>query len=131
MMRFVFAAPLIGHGLAHLSGAIASWASNLEGFSDRPWILSSGVTLQSAIGRAFGLLWLAALVGFVGTGLGLVFRQEWWPALAIPAAVISLAAIIPWWKTVPPGAWVGAAFDLLVIIILLLPLKDRILDIVR
>jgi len=131
MIRFIFAAPVIGHGLAHLSGAIASWTSNVEGFSERPWILSSGITLQSGIGRAFGLLWLVAMVGFVGTGLGLLFRQEWWPALAIPTAVISLVAIIPWWKTVPPGAWVGAAFDLLLIIILLLPLKDRILDIFK
>ncbi len=131
MIRFVFAVPLIMHGLAHMSGFVASWTSNLVGFSERPWILSSGVALQSSAGRAFGLLWLVATVSFIGSGLGLVFKQQWWPSLAIPAAIISLVAIAPWWHTVPPGAWAGAAFDLLVIIVLFLPLKDRILDLVQ
>lgn len=131
MIRFIFAAPLIVHGLAHLGGVVASWTLNLSGFSERPWLLSSGVTLQSSLGRVFGLLWLVAMVGFVGTGLGLVFKQQWWPALAIPAAIVSLVVIVPWWKTVPPGAWVGAAFDLLVIFLLLLPLKEQILDLVK
>lgn len=37
------------------------------------------------------------------------------------AAVISLVAIVPWWNTVPPGAKVGAAFDILLIVALALP----------
>lgn len=131
MMRFIITAMLIGHGLAHLSGFVASWTSNLAGYSARPWIFSAEVALQSSVGRVFGLLWLVAMIGFVGAGLGLASGQEWWTTLALSAAVVSLAVILPWWNTVPPGAWAGAAFDLLIILLLLLPLGEHILDLVR
>ena len=49
---------------------------------------------------------------------------------ALPAAVLSLAVILPWWNTVPLGAKMGAAFDLLVLVVLLTPLKERILALV-
>jgi hypothetical protein len=131
MLRYVFTAFLIGHGLAHLSGFLAAWTRNASGYSESPWIFSNTVALQSPIGRAFGLLWLLALVGFVGAGLGLFSGQDWWPALAVPAAGVSLAVIVPWWNTVPPGAWFGAAFNVLVIITPLLPIGDQILDLVQ
>ncbi|UCH10630.1 MAG: hypothetical protein JSU61_01675 [Fidelibacterota bacterium] len=131
MIRFVFAIPLIAHGLAHISGFIASWTPASAGYPiDRPWLLSADITLTSPVGKAFGLLWLVAALGLAGSGLGLIFRQEWWPNLATMAAVISLVVIVPWWRTVPTGAWVGAAFDMLVIILLTTPLKARILDLV-
>jgi hypothetical protein len=131
MLRYVFAALLIGHGLAHMSGFIAAWTRNASGYSDSPWIFSDTVALQSSIGRAFGLLWLLALVGFVGAGLSLFSGQDWWPILAVSAAGISLAVIVPWWNTVPPGAWFGAAFDVLIMFTLLLPIGDQILDLVK
>ena len=131
MVRWLFAAPLILHGIAHISGFIGSWTSNLAGFVERPWILSSTVTLRDPIGRAFGLLWLVALISLVGAGLGLIFGQDWWPSLTVIGAALSLIVILTWWNTVPPGAKVGAAFNLLVIILLLLPLKSRILELVQ
>jgi hypothetical protein len=131
MTRMILAAPLILHGIAHISGFISSWTSNDAGFSKRPWILSSRVALNDPLGRAFVLIWLAAMVSLAGAGLGLIFRQGWWPSLTIIGAVLSFVVIIPWWNTVPPGAKFGAAFDLLVIFLLLLPLKSRILDLVQ
>ena len=130
MIQLLFAAPLLIHGLAHIGGFLASWTSNQAGFSDRPWILSSRGTLDSAVGRVFGILWLVAMVAFVIAGLGLLFSQPWWPSVAVPAAVLSLVVILPWWNTVPPGAKVGAAFDLLVLLVLLSPLKQWLLDLV-
>lgn len=128
-MRFVFAIPMIAHGIGHISGFLGAWVTS-SGFSERPWIFSRGITLQSPVGRAFGLLWLVPLLGFVGAGLGLIFGQPWWPAVAIAAAVVSLVVILPWWNTVPSGAKVGAAFDLLVLIVLLSPLKAWVLGLV-
>jgi hypothetical protein len=129
MIRFVFAIPLIVHGLAHLSGFFASWTTASAGYPiDRPWLFSPHVTLTSPIGKAFGLLWLVAAAGLAGSGLGLLFLQEWWTALAAAAAVVSLVVIVPWWRTVPPGAWVGAGFDVLVIVLLLTPVKNRIIE---
>ncbi|HEY42686.1 MAG TPA: hypothetical protein G4O11_01765 [Anaerolineae bacterium] len=131
MVRLILAAPLILHGIAHVSGFMSSWTSNPAGFSKRPWIFSSGLTLSDPLGHAFGLLWLATMASLVGAGLGLSFRQDWWPTLTMVGAVLSLVVILPWWNTVPPGAKFGAAFDLLVIILLILPFKSRILDLVQ
>jgi hypothetical protein len=74
-------------------------------------------------------LWLVALVGLVGAGLGLLFGQAWWPSLAVAAAVVSLVAILPWVRLVPPGAWAGALLDLLIIVALLSPWADRLLEV--
>jgi len=104
MWRLLIAVPLLVHGLAHISGFLAAWTSSDLGYTSRPWLISPGVHLHSGLGRAFGLLWLIATVSLIGSALGLVFRQELWPALAIASSIISLVVIVPWWNTVPPGA---------------------------
>jgi hypothetical protein len=131
MVRWIIAAPLILHGIAHLGGFISSWTSNLAGFADHPWLLSSTVTLRDPFGRVFGLVWLVAMVTLVSSGVGLITGQVWWPTIAMVGATLSLVVILPWWNTVPPGAKIGVVFNVLVIIILLLPLKSRVLDIVQ
>jgi hypothetical protein len=128
MLRIVFAVPLIAHGLAHLSGFLAAWTPANTGFPDKPWIFTSSVYLSGPLGKVFGVLWLLSLLGLAGSGLGILLRQDWWTILAIAGAILSLVAIVPWWQSVPPGAWVGAAFDILVILVLATPLKDRILE---
>jgi hypothetical protein len=50
--------------------------------------------------------------------------------MAVAASIISLVVIVPWWNTIPPEARVGAVFKLLVIIAMVLPVKDKILDLV-
>jgi hypothetical protein len=128
MIRFLVAFPWIMHGLAHLSGFFASWSGNSLGFPERPWLFSKGVTLQSPVGKIFGLLWLVASVGIVGSGVGFLTGKAWWPILAIVSAGVSLVVILPWWRAVPPGAWAGAVFDAIVLVVLLLPIKDRLLE---
>lgn len=119
--RVLLAAPLIVHGLAHLSGAAAPFTTRLLGFADQPWVLSTGRTLHSAPARAFSVAWLAAALGLVGAGAGLLTGQAWWPGMALAAAGLSLAVIVIWWKAVPPGAKVGAAFDVLILLTALQP----------
>ena len=128
MLRIVFALPLLGHGLAHLSGFLAAWTGANTGFPDKPWIFSSAVYLNSPVGKVFGLLWLLSLTGLAGSGLGILLRQEWWPVLAMAGAILSLVVIVPWWQAVPPGAWIGAAFDIIILVILATPLKDRLIE---
>ncbi len=69
---------------------------------------------------------MAAALGLVGAGLGLLFGQAWWPTLAIAAAAVSLVAIVPWLTVVPPGAWAGVVFDLVIMVALLPPWSERI-----
>lgn len=107
------------HGLGHTMGFLASWTKVDVGFSDDPWIFPGDVHIRSHIGQAFGMLWIVALVGWVACGFGVLDSQEWWPALAKASAVVSLAAIVPWWKTVPTGAWLGALADVVVFVGLL------------
>ncbi len=130
MIRMLVAFPWIMHGLAHLSGFLASWTGGSFGFPERPWLLTPSVTLQSPVGRAFGLLWLIAGAGIVGSGIGFLIGKTWWPVLAMISAGISLLVILPWWRSVPPGAWAGAVFNVLVLVVLPLPLKDRLLAMV-
>jgi hypothetical protein len=116
------------HGLANISGAVAFLTNVQVGFFDHPWVFSNIVKMRSLIGRLFGLLWLLSVIGLVASGLGIIFQQDWWRTMAILACAVSMIAIIPWWKTVPPGARFGAIFDLLVIVVLLSPLGQTITD---
>jgi hypothetical protein len=126
-VRFLVAFPWIMHGLAHISGFIASWTGSSAGFPAHPWLLSSGVMLKDPIGKLFGLLWLAAAAGIVGSGIGFLMGKTWWPTLAVVSAGMSLLVILPWLRSVPPGAWMGAVVDLVVLVLLLSPLRERLL----
>ena len=130
MLKYLIAIPLIMHGLAHLSGFLEAWTP-LHPFAARPWLFSTGVTMDTAVGRLFGLLWLVAAAGLVTAGYGLLAGHEWWPSLALVAALLSLLAIVPWWRTVPPGAWFGALFNLVVVVTLLLPWGDQVVRFLR
>jgi len=116
MFKYILGIPLIFHGLAHVSGFLASWTRAEVGYAAEGWVLPGRVTLQSGVGRGFGLLWLVAMAGLVASGAGLLTGQSWWRPLAGASAAVSLAAIVPWWNTVPPGARIGAAFDVGVIL---------------
>ncbi len=126
MITYLFAIPLIGHGLAHLSGVFAPWSRQALGFSNAAWLYSGEVTLSSTIGRGYSLVWLAASACLALSGAGLLFRQKFWIPLAVLGSLLSLVAILSWWKAVPPGAKFGAIFDLLTLAALLSPLRERI-----
>jgi hypothetical protein len=132
MLKYLVVLVLLAHGIGHVMGFLAAWTSLPMGFTARPWLLSGDVTVQSAIGRAFGLLWLVAMVGTVGAALGLLSGQGWWTPMAIAASVISLVAILPWWNTVTPGSRLWATLvDLAIIGALAGPWRDRILEALR
>lgn len=130
MFKYLIAFVLIMHGLAHLSGFLEAWTP-VQAFAGRPWLFSEGVTMNTAVGRIFGLLWLVAAAGLAGAGYGLLAGHDWWPLLAVVAACFSLVVIVPWWRTVPPGARFGALFDLVIVVALLLPWSDRLISFLR
>jgi cytochrome c biogenesis protein CcdA len=120
--RWLVIVILLAHGIGHIIGLLESWTSIPAGFTNQPWILSDTVTIESAVGRVFGLLWLAAMIAFLGAGIGLFTHQEWWRIMTVGAAVISLVAILPWWNTVTPEARLGAIGIDLAFLVALLPL---------
>jgi hypothetical protein len=132
MLKYIVATAFIAHGLGHSLGFLAAWTALPMGFVDRPWLLPGGFTMASPVGRAFGLLWLVAMIATIGAGLGLLYGQMWWRPLALAAAVISLTAILPWWPTVAarPRVW-ATLFDLAVLIALAPTWGDQIVQALR
>ena len=128
ILSIILIAAFLMHGLAHLSGFFAAWTRRDAGFSQNPWLFSKGLMLKSNLGRVFGLLWLVAAIVLVWSGLSLLFRTGMWPLLPITGALLSLLVIVPWWNTIPPGAKVGAIFDLLILLALLPPWREQILQ---
>jgi hypothetical protein len=127
MWRYAVGVLLIGHGLANMAGAMAPWTKSTQGFSDRPWIFSRGITLRSTVGRLFSLAWLLSTIGLVAGGVGLLTGQVWWWTAALIGALASLVAIVPWWRTVPPGARAAAVIDVILYGFLLSPVSSQIL----
>jgi hypothetical protein len=80
------------------------------------------------MGRAFGVLWLAAAVLLVGASIAHLTGSAGWPALPIAGSLVSLVVILPWLNVVPPGAKVGALFDLATLLVLLTPLNERLIQ---
>jgi hypothetical protein len=121
LLRWAIIIVVLAHGIGHIMGFMAAWTNVPMGFTDRPSLLSDTLTIESTIGRIFGLLWLVAMFAFLIGGYGLVTHQDWWRTLVIAAAFISLVAILPWWNTVTPGPRFGATLVDIVIIAALLP----------
>ncbi len=120
------AIPLIMHGLANMAGFAAAWLPGTAGFKSESWLLSAGMTVKSPVGHLFGVLWLVSTAALVASGAGLLAHAAWWRWAAVGGAALSLAVILLWLKAVPPGAYAGAAFDLLVIAALALPWGESI-----
>ena len=119
MLRTIIALVLIAHGIGHVMGFLEAWTGIPVGFSRSPWLFSDGVLMDSTVGRAFGVLALIAMIGWVGAGLGLLGDQAWWRPLALMSAVVSLVFILPWWNTLSDGFRIGGgAFDLAAMVVL-------------
>ena len=131
VFKYVLAFLLVMHGLAHVTGMVGAFSSGEQAFDDAPWIFSPGVTARGPVGKAWALLWLLAALGLARSGVGLALGWSGWPTLAVVAAVLSLVAILPWVRVVPPGAWAGASLDLALVVGLLSPWADRIVELLR
>ncbi len=127
MFPGIFAAvPLIMHGLANIAGFAAACLPGTAGFKSESWLLSAGVTVKSPAGQLFGILWLLSTAVLVASGAGLLAHAPWWRWAAVSGAAHSLVIIVQWLKSVPPGAYAGAVFDLLVIAALALPWGEAV-----
>jgi hypothetical protein len=127
MIRWFIAIAMLMHGAGHIMFVLEAFTDSPMGFNDAPWMLPGSFTVDSPIGKAFALLWLLALLGFMVAAAGLVARQEWWPALAVASAVVSLAVLLPWWNTIPQSSrsWVLLA-NVVVILAFGMPWREQV-----
>jgi len=128
MLQYLVMIVLMAHGIGHVTGIMRSWTSIEVGFSDKPWILGGNHTMESTVGKAWGVLWLVALFAFLGSGISVAMGSESWRYTALIGSVFSILAIVPWWNTVMTGAKAGVILDLAIILVLLLPWGEKITD---
>jgi hypothetical protein len=108
-LRFLIAGVLSFHGIGHLMGVVASLglfkvdASSpawLKGWNSHSWLLSG--LLGDTVSRVLCIvLFGAAFVTAIAAALGLLgwsVPHDSWRTLAISSAVISLVAVILFWR---------------------------------
>jgi hypothetical protein len=90
-MRMVLVLLMLVHGLIHFVGlAKAFHLGNIAQFSKE-------------ISRPMGILWLLALMVFIGSAIGVILKKDWWPLLGIVAVVLSQSLIATVWADAKYG----------------------------
>lgn len=103
-LRTIVAAVFLVHGIGHLLGIMAALQRKaVDSWSSRSWLLTNLIG-DRASRVASLLMFLAALLGFVGASLALMdwlLPHDWWRSLAVISAAISLAALTLFWNAFP------------------------------
>ncbi len=118
-MRFVFAAVLIAHGVAHLVGFVVPW--KLVSTADVPYrttILGGAADLGDAGARALGIVWLVTALAFVLLGAAMLagWNVRMW---TITMLLLSMLLCVVGWPEARIGLVVNA-----VLLAALLALSD-------
>jgi len=118
--RWLFALLLVAHGGIHLLGFLGpAGISDIEGLPREATFLLADFDVGSPVLIAFGALWLVPAIGFIGSAIGVVTRQPWWPRLALASAVISTGLVVVWWA----DALVGLVPNVIVLVVAIAALR--------
>lgn len=115
MPRVLFAIFLVAHGVVHTRIWLAPYSEAAAFDPGHSWLLKSlglGVSTARAIGIALSLL---AFVGSARADIGFFARQEWWRALVVSAAAVSLVLLVAYYH-----AWLtfGVAINAAIVLAL-------------
>jgi hypothetical protein len=117
------------HGLGHLIWFLGAWTSVIKGIGEERWSLPGDVTIQSPIGRVWGLVALAALLAFLGAGAALFSGSAAWRTWTYLGIVLSFVAVAPWRRQSPGSTWLFAILaDIVLLFLLALPLSVEMLQ---
>jgi hypothetical protein len=128
MLRFIFGAFIVLHGLVHLlylghSRRLFELQAGLL-WPDGSWAFSSLVGDDTTRGLASMACALAA-IGFVAGGVGLLVTQAWWRLVVAAAAVLSAVLYILFWdgelSKLHDKGGIGVLIDLAVLVVVLTP----------
>jgi hypothetical protein len=131
LLKLLTAAILIAHGLGH---AMAPQAAFIPpgAFPKTAQMVGTGVTIASSGGKVLSVLWLVPLAGFLLGTYGLWAGEPWWRPMLAASAVVSIAAVLPWWGVMPMFSYLGAiAVDALVLLAVLTPWGDQFVQAFR
>ncbi|MFN2175261.1 MAG: hypothetical protein ACK2U3_04865 [Anaerolineales bacterium] len=101
-LRIVIFLVLLAHGIGHSMAFFPAWGiSSTENWHHRSWLLTPLIGDKAS--RVINtILFLAAFLGFIGSAIGLMgwlVPHDLWRPLAVPSAVISLAALFLFWNS--------------------------------
>jgi hypothetical protein len=120
-MNIIAAVFLILHGLVHgILAMVPSPDANepvFATFFSNSWLLSRLGFSESAGKPLAFILAALAMVGFVAAALGLLdflVPFDWWGALAIASAVVSLLLLVIFWH---PYVIVGVVIDVVILVV--------------
>lgn len=103
------------HGLIHLMGFAAYWPlAEVSGLPYKTALLGGRLEMDPGGMRLFSLLWLLATVGFLVSGIALLFRLPWWAPLMLASTLLSLIVCMLDWGV----AFRGALIDLAILLLL-------------
>jgi hypothetical protein len=127
LVKLITAAVLVANGLGHAMAPQSAFVPP-GAFPRGAHMVATGMTITSPGGRALSLLWLVPLVGFLVGTYGLWTGETWWRPVLAASAVVSIVAVLPWWRVMPTISYLGAlAVDLLVLVGILTPWGDQII----
>lgn len=116
-MTVIVGAVLIVHGLIHLMGtAVYVGHAQIKGLTYKTTLLDGRWDLSEEGIRIFGALWVLPAIGFVAAALALVAGGEWWKAVLIGVALLSLVLTGLDWS----NAFMGAIVDIAILVLALL-----------
>jgi hypothetical protein len=125
LTRVIVAGVLLLHGLGH-AGALGALAwIGLRGGDAGPWLPAKSwlvASLPSSTATAIAAtFWIVACVGFVAAAAGFWFELgEWWRAVAVVSALVSLVGIVLFFGTWPTFNTIAAlAVDVAVLVAIL------------
>jgi hypothetical protein len=116
-MRFVLAAVLAAHGVAHLVGFVSSW--KLATLAELPYkttVFAGRFDLGDAGIRVYGALWLLAAVAMWIAAIAIGTAASGAMRLTMFALVASLALCIAGWPDSRIGVAVNVAFLIFLIV---------------
>ncbi len=122
-MRFVLAALMTLHGIAHIVGFAGAW--QLAPAKEIPYkttVFAGHVHLGELGIRVMGVLWLFAALAFVVTAGAAVVDAQWWMRAALIVTGVSLAMTIVEW----PEARIGLLVNLAILSGLLFLMRPAI-----
>lgn len=115
--RILFGLVLIGHGAGHIYFLGPMLGRVRWGQAGRSWLLSGRVPdiVVKIVGDA---VWLLAMFGFMVAGGGLLGQHEWWRALALVSAAVSMLGLALFWQPMRQ-MYIAGLMDIAILVALL------------